>query len=79
MKTLNWIKQLPVLPSVVLILLGFVSSTPAFAQKDADAETSLEEVLITGSRIRQDPLNERLPVLTFSQKDYQESGATSLA
>ncbi len=44
-----------------------------------DAETSLEEVLVTGSRIRQDPLNERLPVLTFSQKDYQESGASSLA
>lgn len=39
----------------------------------------LEEVVVTGSRIRQDPLDERLPVLTLGTDDYRASGATSLA
>jgi len=36
-------------------------------------------VIITGSRIRQNPLEERLPVLSIGAEDYQASGATSLA
>ncbi len=48
---------------------------PAFAQQGA----ALEEVVVTGSRIRQNPLEERLPVLTLGTEDYRASGATSLA
>ena len=40
---------------------------------------ALDEVVITGSRIRQNPLEERLPVLSVSQDDYEASGATSIA
>ena len=76
MKSLSWFKQLSTMSSFVLILLGLSSIAPVYAQ---DAEKSLEEVLVTGSRIRQDAMNERLPVMTFSQKDFQQSGATSLA
>ena len=42
-------------------------------------EAALDEVIITGSRIRQNPLEERLPVLSVSQDDYEASGATSIA
>ena len=35
--------------------------------------------MITGSRIRQNPLEERLPVLSVSSEDYEASGATSIA
>ncbi|MEX1993773.1 MAG: hypothetical protein WD929_03855, partial [Steroidobacteraceae bacterium] len=43
------------------------------------AQQELEPVVITGSRIRQNPLEERLPVLTLGAEDYRASGATSLA
>ena len=36
-------------------------------------------MVITGSRIRQNPLEERLPVMSLSTADYRASGATSLA
>ena len=49
------------------------------AQDAAEEEGILEEVIITGSRIRQDPLDQRLPVLTLTQEDYRATGATSLA
>ena len=39
----------------------------------------MEEVIVTGSRIRQNPLEERLPVLSVSADDYAASGATSIA
>lgn len=47
--------------------------------QDADEDAVLEEVIITGSRIRQDPLEQRLPVLSLSQEDYRATGAASLA
>lgn len=45
----------------------------------ASEATPLEEVVVTGSRIRQDPLEERLPVMTLGTDDYRASGASSLA
>jgi len=45
----------------------------------AQDQQALEEVVITGSRIRQNPLDERLPVLTVGADDYAASGATSIA
>ncbi|MGH8250822.1 MAG: TonB-dependent receptor plug domain-containing protein [Steroidobacteraceae bacterium] len=52
-------------------------ATPiAVAQESPGA---LDEVVITGSRIRQNPLEQRLPVLSIGQEDYQASGATSIA
>jgi iron complex outermembrane receptor protein len=61
-----------------LIVAGLVAGGDLPAQV-SDEEMLLEEVVITGSRIRQDPLDERLPVLTLDQEDYRASGATSLA
>jgi iron complex outermembrane receptor protein len=45
----------------------------------AQAQEVLEEVVVTGSRIRQDPLEERLPVLTLATEDIRLSGTSSLA
>ena len=57
-------------------LTAALTAAPAFAQDQAGA---LEEVVITGSRIRQNPLEERLPVLSIGADDYAASGATSIA
>ena len=53
-------------------LSAVLASTPSLAQ-----EPAVEEVVVTGSRIRQNPLEERLPVLSVSADDYAASGATS--
>jgi len=45
----------------------------------ARAQEALEEVVVTGSRIRQDPLEERLPVLTLATEDIRLTGTSSLA
>ncbi len=48
-------------------------STTVFAQ-----ETGTEEVVVTGSRIRQSPLDEKAPILTLSAEDIDATGLTSL-
>lgn len=45
----------------------------------AQDQGELEPIIITGSRIRQNPLEERLPVLTLGAEDYRASGAASIA
>ena len=55
-------------------LTAALASTVAVSQ-----EAALDEVIITGSRIRQNPLEQRLPVLSVSSEDYEASGATSIA
>ena len=55
-------------------LTAALASTVAVSQ-----EAALDEVIITGSRIRQNPLEERLPVLSVTSEDYEASGATSIA
>jgi iron complex outermembrane receptor protein len=57
-------------------LTAALTAAPGIAQDQAGA---LDEVVITGSRIRQNPLEERLPVLTVGADDYAASGATSIA
>jgi iron complex outermembrane receptor protein len=56
-----------------------VPVAPAALAQDAEEDAALEEVVIVGSRIRQDPLEERLPVLTLDEADYRATGASSLA
>lgn len=57
-------------------LTAALASTVAVSQEQ---EAALDEVVITGSRIRQNPLEERLPVLSVSSEDYEASGSTSIA
>jgi iron complex outermembrane receptor protein len=70
-------------PLVLLSTVGLIAGTAVLAARPAHAQQpraeSLEEVVITGSRIRQNPLEERLPVMSLGTEDYRASGATSLA
>jgi iron complex outermembrane receptor protein len=58
---------------------GAAGLSAALAATVATSQEALEEVVITGSRIRQNPLEERLPVLSVGSDDYEASGATSIA
>lgn len=60
---------------VAAALLSTLGPSPVLAQEGQ----MLEEVVVTGSRIRQDPLEQRLPVLRLDSEDYAASGAASLA
>jgi len=79
MKNLVWLTRLPGVLASLFLFTGMSFFSSVSAQDDDGAGLPLEEVLITGSRIRQDPLDERLPVLTLSEEDYSASGASSLA
>jgi len=64
---------------------GAAVSVLAFAMlvaaPDAPAQTAddaLEEIVVTGSRIRQSPLEERAPIQTLSTEDIERTGLTSL-
>ena len=59
------------LPVVLVVPTVILITPPAFAQdQDEEGAGVLEEVVITGSRIRQDPLEKRLPVLTLTEQDF---------
>ena len=57
------------LPAVISSLLV---GGPIQAQ---EAEEPIEEIIITGSRIRQDPLEARTPVQFVTEQDIDRSGA----
>ena len=64
--------------SVVLALSVFsMNADTAFAQS-SDADEALEEVVVTGSRIRRDPLNEAVAIMDVSTQDLERSGLTNL-
>jgi iron complex outermembrane receptor protein len=49
-------------------------ATTAVAQ-----QADVEEIIVTGSRIRQNPLESRTPVMNLSEADIERSGRTSVA
>ena len=65
-----------ILASAIAALLV---SPATFAQEGDDGAESIEEVVVTGSRIRQDPLEARTPVQILSAEDIRKSGQISLA
>lgn len=63
--------------SALAFALTMIAPTQsAFA---ADGEATLEEVIVTGSRIRQDPLKAKSPVQILTSDDIKESGQVSVA
>jgi iron complex outermembrane receptor protein len=69
----------PLAKAIRFAIGGVVGLTATLTAPIASAQDPLDEVVITGSRIRQNPLEQRLPVLSVGAEDYQASGATSLA
>ncbi len=73
-------KKLPWTRTVRSVAWGLCALSVGLAAPDvARAQEALEEVVVTGSRIRQDPLEERLPVLTLATEDIRLTGTSSLA
>ena len=66
--------------SVLLFTAMFISAPLVAQDADADAEAAetLEEVIVTGSRIRRDPLNEAAPIMNISDGDLVDTGLTNL-
>ncbi|MGI9262303.1 MAG: TonB-dependent receptor plug domain-containing protein [Woeseiaceae bacterium] len=64
--------------SVALVLSAFSMGSQSAVAQDSDADESLEEVVVTGSRIRQNPLDARTPVQILSAEDLEASGDVSL-
>ena len=56
-----------------------LSSGIALAQTDAPAADEGEAIIVTGSRIRQDPLNQSSPVVTVDQTALQRTGLSAVA
>jgi iron complex outermembrane receptor protein len=70
----------PLCAATIFALSGL--ATQALAQ-DTDQDSSddaqmLEEIVVTGSRIRQDPLDQRSPVQFISEQDIDVTGTLSL-
>jgi iron complex outermembrane receptor protein len=65
--------------AIRIAIAGAAGLSAALASNASLGQEALDEVVITGSRIRQNPLEERLPVLSVSSDDYAASGATSIA
>ena len=64
-----------------LLFAAMFISAPLVAQdadSDADEAGALEEIIITGSRIRKDPLNEPAPIMNISDGDLVDTGLTNL-
>ncbi len=51
-----------------------ISWPAAFVDAQEVAQGPLEEIVVTGSRIRQSPLDQKAPVLTISKEDLKRSG-----
>ena len=72
----------PKWPRYSLLFAAMFISAPLAAQ-DADADVdeagTLEEVIITGSRIRQSPLDARTPVQFYSEEDMDLTSSLSTA
>ena len=71
----------PKWPRYVLLFTAMFISAPLVAQDantDAEAAETLEEIIVTGSRIRKDPLNEPAPIMNISDGDLADTGLTNL-
>jgi iron complex outermembrane receptor protein len=69
-------KSVLVLPLGLLLLV--LPNLNGVRAQDAESESSLEEVVVTGSRIRKNPLNEPAPVMDISELDLDRTGLTNL-
>ena len=68
------------------VLLGSASlavASPVFAQDQAtpaeDAGASEETIIVTGSRIRRDPLDQAAPIVTLDEGAIEDTGLSSVA
>ncbi|MFT5135424.1 MAG: iron complex outermembrane receptor protein [Arenicella sp.] len=56
----------------------FASSMPVVQAQNETGVTTLEEVVVTGSRIRRNPLNEISPVMNIGSAQLDQAGLTNI-
>lgn len=79
MNGMTWLNRPPLGLLAGFFLLGISLATTVPAQQAEDEEEmTLEEVIVTGSRIRRDPLMEPAPVMNISEMDLDRTGLTNL-
>jgi len=62
------------------LAIGLVGgAAPAFAQGTTPAATEDQPIVVTGSRIRRDPLDQEQPVVFVDREDLDRTGLTSAA
>ncbi len=62
------------------VAVAMAAPTTVLAQPQTDeTDEAVEEIIVTGSRIRQNPLDARAPVQVLSDQDIDRSGQVSLA
>lgn len=61
------------------VLLGLAHFTPNVAHAQQEEVETLEEVVVTGTRIRQNPLDAAAPVMNIDAGDLERTGLSSLA
>ncbi|MGH7129796.1 MAG: TonB-dependent receptor plug domain-containing protein, partial [Planctomycetaceae bacterium] len=62
-----------------LILTGALLAVPAIAQEPAAADSELEEIVVTGSRIRRDEYSSAAPLQTFDVSAARKAGITTVS
>lgn len=71
------------LASTAVFGLAIASATPTLAQTNSAPEATnadpATEILVTGSRIRRDPLDQTSPVYTVDSQDIAKTGLSSVA
>jgi iron complex outermembrane receptor protein len=63
----------------VLALSGLLQAAPAMAQATDDTATSEKPIVVTGSRIRHDPLDQTTPTTFVDSADIARTGLSSVA
>ena len=65
-------------PLTILLSAGAPAQQPPTAATEASDQVTIEEVLVTGSRVRQNPLDARDPVQILTFEDFEQSGDVSI-
>ena len=63
---------------VALVLLVFALPDQVAIAQDVGDDDALEEVVVTGSRIRRDPLNEATAIMDIGSEKLDQTGFTNL-
>ena len=65
-------------PLTILLSAGAPAQQPPTAATGASDQATIEEILVTGSRVRQNPLDARDPVQILTFEDFEQSGDVSI-
>ncbi len=80
MKTPNARRRLchAIQAAITMGALSILTLPAAMAQADGDEAEDIDEIVVTGSRIRQNPLEAMTPVQIYSREDLERTGAVSI-